>query len=77
MANNLPQMQAIQLKMTEARQTGNALMGMYFSYDFFYEFWIIFPNLAAKYSQDLMIFMKEKDISPFKNLLVPLAMVSL
>lgn len=27
MANNMPQMQAIQLKMTEARQTGNALMG--------------------------------------------------
>ena len=27
MTNNMPQMQALQLKMTEARQTGNALMG--------------------------------------------------
>lgn len=27
MANNMPGMQALQLKMSEARQTGNALMG--------------------------------------------------
>lgn len=32
-------------------------------------------NLAAKYGNDLMVFMKEKDISPFKSMLVPLAMV--
>jgi hypothetical protein len=36
----------------------------------------LFYDLAAKYGHDLMVFMKEKDISPFKSMLVPLAMVS-
>ncbi|CAH1954148.1 unnamed protein product [Acanthoscelides obtectus] len=54
MNNCLPQMQAIQMKLTEARQTGNALD-------------------AARYTQELMLFMKEKNLSPFKNMLVPLA----
>jgi YidC/Oxa1 family membrane protein insertase len=31
MSNNLPQLQALQLKMTEARQTGNQLEGKFFS----------------------------------------------
>lgn len=54
MNNNLPQMQAIQLKMSNARQSGNQLE-------------------AARYGQELMIFMKTKGLSPFKNMLVPLA----
>lgn len=54
MNNNLPGMQAIQLKMTEARQTGNQLE-------------------VARYSQELMMFMKEKQMNPFKNMLVPFA----
>lgn len=56
MNNVLPQMQAIQLKMTEARQTGNQID-------------------AAKYAQELMIFMKEKQVNPLKNMVVPLAQV--
>lgn len=58
MNNYLPQLQAIQLKMTEARQSGNQLE-------------------AARYSQELMIFMKEKDVNPLKNMIVPLAQVRL
>ncbi|KAJ8937656.1 hypothetical protein NQ318_003159 [Aromia moschata] len=54
MNNYLPQMQALQLKMTEARQSGNQID-------------------AARYSQELMLFMKEKQLNPFKNMLVPLA----
>lgn len=54
MNNYLPQMQLLQLKMTEARQTGNQMD-------------------AARYSQELMIFMKEKGLNPFKNMIVPLA----
>lgn len=58
MNNYLPQLQAIQLKMTEARQMGNQLE-------------------AAKYSQDLVLFMKAKGLNPLKNMIVPLAQVSL
>jgi YidC/Oxa1 family membrane protein insertase len=54
MNNYLPQLQAIQLKMTEARQMGNQLE-------------------TARYSQELMIFMKEKQLNPLKNMIVPLA----
>ncbi|KAJ8929425.1 hypothetical protein NQ314_017874 [Rhamnusium bicolor] len=54
MNNYLPQMQAIQLKMTEARQTGNQID-------------------TARYSQELMVFMKEKQLNPLKNMIVPLA----
>ncbi|XP_044262838.1 mitochondrial inner membrane protein OXA1L [Tribolium madens] len=54
MNNYMPQLQAIQLKMTEARQTGNQLE-------------------VARYSQELMIFMKEKQLNPLKNMIVPLA----
>lgn len=56
MNNYMPQMQVIQLKMTEARQSGNQLE-------------------AARYSQELMLFMKEKQVNPFKNMIVPLAQV--
>lgn len=56
MNNNLPQIQAIQLKMTEARQSGNEME-------------------AARYSQELMIFMREKGLNPLKNMIVPLAQV--
>lgn len=56
MNNCLPQMQAIQLKMSEARQTGNQLE-------------------AARYAQELMIFMKEKNFNPLKSMIVPLAQV--
>ncbi|RZC41436.1 mitochondrial inner membrane protein OXA1L, partial [Asbolus verrucosus] len=54
MNNYMPQLQAIQLKMTEARQMGNQLE-------------------TARYSQELMIFMKEKQLNPLKNMIVPLA----
>ncbi|XP_023013469.1 OXA1L mitochondrial inner membrane protein [Leptinotarsa decemlineata] len=54
MNNYLPQMQLLQLKMTEARQTGNQID-------------------ATRYSQELMVFMKEKGLNPLKNMVVPLA----
>nr|CAI5833192.1 unnamed protein product [Callosobruchus analis] len=54
MNNYLPQMQTLQLKLTEARQSGNSLE-------------------AARYSQELMLFMKEKNLNPLKNMVVPLA----
>lgn len=57
MNNHLPQMQVLQLKMTEARQSGNQLDAM-------------------RYSQDLIHFMKEKQLNPLKNMIVPLAQVS-
>lgn len=57
MNNNLPQMQALQQKMTEARLAGNQLD-------------------AARYSQELMVFMNEKGLNPLKNMIVPLAQVS-
>lgn len=56
--NNMPQMQMLQLKMTEARQTGNAID-------------------SARYAQEMMQFMKEKDMNPLKNMLVPLAQAPL
>ncbi|KAK7079365.1 Mitochondrial inner membrane protein oxa1l, partial [Halocaridina rubra] len=54
MNNNLPQLQTLQMKLTEARQSGNHLE-------------------AARLAQEMMIFMKEKEISPVKNMIVPLA----
>uniref|UniRef100_A0A1B6E8W1 Membrane insertase YidC/Oxa/ALB C-terminal domain-containing protein n=1 Tax=Clastoptera arizonana TaxID=38151 RepID=A0A1B6E8W1_9HEMI len=51
--NNLPQLQVLQLKMTEARQRDDKME-------------------AAKYSQETMQFMKEKNVNPLKNMLVPL-----
>lgn len=56
MNNNLPQMQAIQSKLTDARLTGNQLD-------------------AARYSQELMMFMNEKGLNPLKNMIVPFAQV--
>ncbi|KAJ9579943.1 hypothetical protein L9F63_004416 [Diploptera punctata] len=58
MTNNMPQMQTLQLKMTEARQTGNQLE-------------------AARYGQELVLFMREKQLNPLKNVLVPLAQAPL
>lgn len=58
MNNHLPQMQIIQMKLTEARQSGNQID-------------------AARYSQELVTFMKEKDLNPLKNMLVPLAQAPL
>lgn len=58
MNNNLPQMQVLQMKMTEARQTGNAIE-------------------SARYAQEMVQFMREKDMNPFKNMLVPLAQAPL
>lgn len=54
MNNNLPQMQVLQLKMTEARQSGN-------QFD------------SARYGQEMVQFMREKNVNPLKNMLVPLA----
>ncbi|CAG9864608.1 unnamed protein product [Phyllotreta striolata] len=54
MNNYLPQVQILQLKMTEARQCGNQFE-------------------AARYSQEMMTFMKEKGLNPLKNMIVPLA----
>jgi len=53
-ANNSPQMQVLQQKMTQARQSGNALQ-------------------TAQLTHEMQIFMKEKDINPFKGLILPLA----
>jgi YidC/Oxa1 family membrane protein insertase len=36
---------------------------------------LIFIFLAARYGQELVSFMKEKNLNPFKNILVPLAQV--
>lgn len=58
MNNNLPQMQHLQTKMSEARQCGNAID-------------------AARYSQELVQFMKEKELNPLKNMIVPLAQAPL
>lgn len=58
MHNNMPQMQVIQMKMTEARQTGNQID-------------------AARYGGEMMQFMKEKQLNPIKNMLVPLAQAPL
>lgn len=57
MNNYLPQLQLLQLKMTEARQSGNAIE-------------------AARYSHETMVFMKEKNLNPLKNMIVPLAQVT-
>ncbi|XP_037283608.1 OXA1L mitochondrial inner membrane protein [Rhipicephalus microplus] len=54
MNNNLPQMQHLQAKMTEARNTGNQLE-------------------AARLANELMIFMKEKNVNPLKSMVIPLA----
>lgn len=54
MNNNLPGMQVLQMKMSEARQSGNALE-------------------SARYAQEMVKFMREKDMNPLKNMLVPLA----
>lgn len=58
MNNHLPQMQVLQLKLTEARQSGNAVE-------------------AARYSQELVTFMREKELNPLKNVFVPLAQAPL
>lgn len=58
MGNNMPQMQHLQGKLTEARQSGNAID-------------------AARYSQEMVAFMKEKQLNPLKNILVPLAQAPL
>lgn len=56
--NHLPEVQMLQLKMTQARQTGNQLE-------------------AARYAQEMMLFMKEKGLNPLKNMIVPLAQAPL
>lgn len=58
LANNMPQLQILQAKMTEARQMGNAID-------------------SARYSQAMMQFMKEKQVNPLKNMIVPLAQAPL
>jgi len=54
MHNNMPQMQVLQMKMTEARQMGDSIN-------------------SARYAQEMLKFMKEKKLSPFKNMIVPFA----
>uniref|UniRef100_A0A182NMD1 Membrane insertase YidC/Oxa/ALB C-terminal domain-containing protein n=1 Tax=Anopheles dirus TaxID=7168 RepID=A0A182NMD1_9DIPT len=54
MNNYMPQLQVLQMKMTEARQAGNAID-------------------SARYGQEMVLFMKEKNLNPLKNMLVPLA----
>lgn len=58
MSNNMPQIQHLQAKMTEARQSGNSID-------------------AARYSQEMVSFMKDKELNPLKNLVVPLAQAPL
>ncbi|KAH6949002.1 hypothetical protein HPB50_027440 [Hyalomma asiaticum] len=54
MNNNLPQMQHLQAKMTEARNTGNQIE-------------------AARIANELVLFMKEKNVNPLKSMIIPLA----
>jgi len=54
MNNNLPRLQQLQVKMTEARQMGNQME-------------------AARWTNELTLFMRDKDINPLKSLLVPMA----
>uniref|UniRef100_A0A023G022 Putative cytochrome oxid n=1 Tax=Amblyomma parvum TaxID=251391 RepID=A0A023G022_AMBPA len=54
MNNNLPQMQHLQAKMTEARTMGNQLE-------------------AARLGNELMVFMKEKNVNPLKSMIIPMA----
>lgn len=54
MNNYMPQLQVLQMKMSEARTSGDHLN-------------------AARYSQEIMMFMKEKELSPMRNIMVPLA----
>ncbi|XP_071531999.1 mitochondrial inner membrane protein OXA1L isoform X2 [Panulirus ornatus] len=54
MNNYLPQLQILQMKMTEARNCGDQMN-------------------ASRYGQEMVMFMKEKDISPLRNMIVPLA----
>lgn len=56
--NHLPEVQLLQMKMTQARQSGNQLE-------------------AARYAQEMMLFMKEKGLNPLKNMIVPLAQAPL
>ncbi|XP_054733254.1 mitochondrial inner membrane protein OXA1L [Anastrepha obliqua] len=58
MNNYMPQMQVLQMKMSEARQSGNAIE-------------------SARYAQEMMLFMKEKEVNPLKNMIVPLAQAPL
>jgi YidC/Oxa1 family membrane protein insertase len=58
MNNNMPQMQVLQMKMSEARQSGNAIE-------------------SARYAQEMVQFMREKELNPLKNILVPLAQMPL
>ncbi|XP_036337025.1 mitochondrial inner membrane protein OXA1L-like, partial [Rhagoletis pomonella] len=58
MNNYMPQLQVLQMKMTEARQSGNAIE-------------------SARYAQEMMLFMKEKQVNPLKNMIVPLAQAPL
>lgn len=58
MHNNMPQLQVLQTKMSEARQTGNQID-------------------AARYAQEMVLFMKERNLSPLKNMVVPLAQAPL
>ncbi|XP_064466501.1 mitochondrial inner membrane protein OXA1L-like [Ornithodoros turicata] len=52
MNNHLPQMQILQMKMSEARKSGNQLE-------------------TARAAHELMLFMKEKDVNPVKNMIIP------
>lgn len=54
MNNHLPQMQHLQAKMTEARNTGNQLE-------------------AARIANELVVFMKEKNVNPLKSMIIPMA----
>ncbi|XP_076029582.1 mitochondrial inner membrane protein OXA1L-like [Oratosquilla oratoria] len=54
MNNNMPQLQVLQMKMTEARNMGNHME-------------------SARLAQEMSVFLKEKEISPLRSVIVPLA----
>ncbi|KAF2358042.1 Membrane insertase YidC/Oxa1 C-terminal [Trinorchestia longiramus] len=54
LTNVTPQMQVLQMKVTEAREAGDELQ-------------------VSRYTHELMTFMKEKNVNPLKNMIVPLA----
>ncbi|XP_018017967.1 mitochondrial inner membrane protein OXA1L isoform X3 [Hyalella azteca] len=52
--NVSPQMQVLQMKITEARESGDQLQ-------------------VSRYTNELMVFMKEKNVNPLKSMIVPIA----
>jgi YidC/Oxa1 family membrane protein insertase len=82
MTNNMPQLQVLQQKLTDARQAGNAMEGILFTTQVprFFSLYSEFSNYfccfeAALMGYEIQSFMKEKGLNPLKNPMVPLIQV--